>query len=256
MSEASQGNPAKMIAIVLGVLLLLLCCGGITSLSTVGVVMGLSTSDVPEAVDEGPVAVVIQPRPIEVSPKPKPMPSIASSAISAPPTPDPAFDSDKCDDIGEGGMVNGPDCATARISCDQQLIGHTVGGVDKFDTKFYEKKFCWPGTVDHDSGDERVYKLTMPPGEWRAFVTLHSPCADLDVVGIRWDEPTCPDMSSMVRQCEMKPATGTTSETIELTSQTFNGLEPSWYIVVEGKGDAEGPFSLHVQCAPGLGGGI
>lgn len=70
----------------------------------------------------------------------------------------------------------------------------------------------------------------------------------------RWDEATCPDMSSMIRQCEMDPSSGTTFETIELTSQTLDGREPSWYIVVEGKGEEEGPFSLHVQCWEGLGG--
>lgn len=185
---------------------------------------------------------------------PKPMPLIRPGNVSAPDWVDPVLTRDQCDDLADGGPVHGPGCLTGEIACDQTVIGHTVGGVERFDTKFYEKKFCWPATIDHDGGGERVYRLRMPPGEWRAWVTLHSPCADLDVAGIRWDSESCPDMGSNIHVCEMKPEKGSKSERIELTSQTFDGQEAIWYVVVEGKNDEEGPFSLHVQCSRGLGG--
>lgn len=187
---------------------------------------------------------------------PRPVPPIRPGTVSAPDMVEPGLSQDQCTDMSDGGPVHGPGCVTAEIGCDQMVIGHTVGGVDQYDTRFYEKKFCWPATVDHDSGDERVYRLKMPPGDWRAWVTLHTPCADLDVAGIRWDDDSCPTMGSSINVCEMKPEKSTNTERIELTSQTFDGKIPSWYIVVEGKNDNEGPFSLHVQCAPGLGGDI
>lgn len=152
------------------------------------------------------------------------------------------------------------DCVTAELTCGDRVIGHTVGGVQRYDTRFYEAKHCWPATIDHDGGEERVYKLRMPSGEWRAWVTLYTPCADLDVAAIRFDGDTCPTLGSNTGACEMVPEPHTTSERIELTTQTRNGLEPTWWIVVEGKdtpgSQPEGAFELHVQCAPGLGGPV
>ena len=60
-------------------------------------------------------------------------------------------------------------------------MGHTIGGVQRFDSRFYEKQFCTPRITNHDGGNERVYTLEMPEGDWTAYVTLDSPCADLDV---------------------------------------------------------------------------
>ena len=66
----------------------------------------------------------------------------------------------------------------------------------------------------------------------------------------------CPQMGNVINQCEMAPVDGPASERIELTSQTRGGKEAVWYVVVEGKDGEEGPFSLYVQCARGLGGAL
>ncbi len=167
---------------------------------------------------------------------------------STPAPPEPAVTSGQCDDLEDGGPVNGPDCVTANIQCGDTIIGHTKGGVRRFDTKFWEKKFCWPGTVQHDGGDERVYRLEMPEGEWRAFVWLDTPCADLDMMAMLWDGRECPTMGSLVHRCESVIKNGETQELVELVHQG----NATWYIVVEGKGEEEGPFALHVQCRRGL----
>lgn len=252
----------KGLAIGVALMFVMLCCGGggsaLTWMMVAGPVSGGSSGGgtttsggVRPEPDRPPIAVT---DPVNNPPRPTPM--IRPGGVSGPEWVEPEITRDQCDDLPDGGPLHENDCVTAEISCDQTIIGHTLGGVDLYDTKFYEKKFCWPATIDHDSGDERVYRLRMPPGEWRAWVTLHTPCDDLDVFGIRWDDESCPTMGSNINVCEAKPEKSTTSERIELTSQTFNGKIPIWYVVVEGKGEAEGAYSLHVQCAPGLGGPV
>jgi hypothetical protein len=168
---------------------------------------------------------------------------------SRPPVPEWAVHKEQCDDLADGGAVNGPDCITDVITCGETVIGHTQGGVQRFDSRFYEKQFCTPYTTNHDGGDERVYQLQFPPGDWTAFVYLDTPCADLDLAGIRWSGDTCPGIQHNVPQCEMWPdAYARDREYIRLASQK----ESTWLLVVEGKGDDEGAFALHVQCRPGL----
>jgi len=123
----------------------------------------------PISVGAPPPEVGVQP----LAPRPHPAGRIASN-ISQPPFTEPAFDASACDDILGGGAVVGPDCITAQIHCDETVIGHTLGGVDRYNTRYWEQKFCWPATVDHDGGDERVYQLVMPEGDWRAWVDLHT----------------------------------------------------------------------------------
>ncbi|MCB9668561.1 MAG: hypothetical protein H6736_03200 [Alphaproteobacteria bacterium] len=229
-----------------------LCLGFGTSLFSALVVSFAMSDKKPqptEKIDVGTLALTPPGHPVKLPPLP-------ANISDGPPIPDPPIHRDQCADIQDGGPLGGPEpCVTSEIHCDEMIIGHTIGGVDEYDTTFYEKKFCWPKLIDHDGGDERVYKLVMPPGEWRAWATLHTPCADLDVAAIRYDKPGCPDFNSTIHQCEMKPQSSTRSERIEMTSQTRPGQNAIWYIVVEGKNNHEGPFSLHVQCAPGLSGG-
>lgn len=150
-----------------------------------------------------------------------------------------------CDDLDRGGPVNGPGCITADIKCGDSIVGHTQGGTDNFDTKFYEKKFCTPATTDHNGGDERVYRLQMPDGDWTANVFLETPCADLDLAAMVFDgAEDCPTIQDDVPRCEMWPKRRGKPEKVRLVSQR----KTTWLIVVEGKGDEEGAFALHVEC--------
>lgn len=167
---------------------------------------------------------------------------------SSPPPPEPVVTSSQCDDMEDGGLINGPDCLTGTISCGQTIVGHTKGGVNLYNTKFYERNFCTPALTDHSGGDERVYKLVMPPGENKAFVYLDTPCADLDIAAINATGDTCPTDSTLVPRCEMFPKRSTNREKLEIVSQGPS----TWWIVVEGVDDEEGPFAIHVQCREGL----
>lgn len=162
------------------------------------------------------------------------------------PLPQSVIDASHCDDMARGGKNDG--CLTAKISCGDTVIGHTLGGVDRFNTAFYQKFFCTPSTTSHDSGDERVYRLEMPKGDWHAKIVLDSPCADLDVAAMEYEGSGCPTANDSVPRCEMVPKKGTEREKVEIVSQDHS----TWLLVVEGKGDEEGVFALQVICEKGL----
>ena len=122
------------------------------------------------------------------------------------------------------------------------------GGVTRLHTKFYEKNHCTPGTTNHDGGDERFYRLSLPDGDTMAVVTLESPCANLDLAAFKWNGDDCPSGDTSVSRCEMWPKDGTKSEQVKLT----NRGKADWLLVVEGQDEEEGAFSLSVECRPGL----
>jgi hypothetical protein len=173
--------------------------------------------------------------------------SILPGTDSRPPPPEPGVTSSDCSRISEGGPVV-DDCVTSDIECGQTIVGDTIGGVRRFDSKFYQQNFCTPALTNHDGGDERVYRLRTPDGDWTAFVTLDTPCADLDVGAMLWTGDRCPPVDANITRCDMWPKNGNERERLTLVTQH----EAYWYIVVEGKDEEEGAFSLSVQCRPGL----
>ncbi len=153
-----------------------------------------------------------------------------------------------CDRVEPGPPVPEGECITAKIACGDTLVGHTLGGVDRFNTRFYERHHCTPATTDHDGGDERVYELEIPDGKWTANVTLRTPCANLSLAAIKYGGSGCPSIDSNVRQCEMWPKPGHKDEHVKLVS--MGGAR--WLLVVEGQDDEEGAFELSVECHEGL----
>lgn len=176
----------------------------------------------------------------------KPHVAILPGTVTGPaPAPGEGITTAQCKDMTDGGpLMKGSDFLTGELKCGDVVIGHTRGGVQMFDTKYYEKNFCTPGTTNHDSGDERVYVLDLKAHE-RARVTLDTPCANLDVAAIQVqagsrEAPT----SAFNARCEMLAKKGTTREQLDL----FTDVDDTWIIVVEGQGNEEGAFALHVQC--------
>lgn len=162
--------------------------------------------------------------------------------------PKPGITRGDCNKTTEGGPV-GPGCITKTIKCGETITGHTKGGVNKFDTKFYEKNTCWPGTRNKNGGDERVYKWVFADeellnGEDRTMNiwTLDTPCADLDLTVIRnRRESDCPVGDNI---CTMAPfrygARREVKETVDRGE--------TWFAIIEGPDDVEGPFSLTLEC--------
>src|SRR5690606_9292206 len=121
----------------------------------------------------------------------------------------------QCKDLDHGGPV-ADGCITADLECGQTIIGHTKGGVEVFNTRFYEAHFCTPATTNHSGGDERIYRIRAPEEMGRIYVTLDTPCADLDLAVIRWSGKGCPTLSSDVADCEMWPKDGTKRERVDV----------------------------------------
>lgn len=164
------------------------------------------------------------------------------------PWPVPGITSSQCKDLSDGGPIRADGFTTGELHCGETIVGHTRGGVQLFDTEFYEQGFCTPATTQHDGGDERIYIFHAPPGKHRVYWTLDTPCADLDVTAIQWREAGYPTLAHArnLRDCEMKRKNGTERERIDSPSIG----EETWLIVVEGEGDNEGAFSLTAQCGP------
>ncbi len=176
-------------------------------------------------------------------------PLIFPAKPSGPDAPEAKITASQCNDMTDGGPLDKSGCFTATIECDTSIIGHTRGGTQLLDTRWYEKNYCWPATEMKDGGDERLYHFRFPDeGKWRARVTLDSPCADLDVAIFNWDKPNqCPTgKEEGLYECEMKRQKGTKREVVEAV--TDGGRLRDWVIAVEGVKDEEGPFSLTVQC--------
>ena len=171
---------------------------------------------------------------------------ILSGTDTSLPWPVPGITSSQCDDLTDGGMVRSDGCITMEIRCGETIVGHTRGGVNHFDTKFYEKGFCTPATTNHNGGDERVYLFRTPPGKHRVYFTLDTPCADLDVSAMRWSGDACPTDPRTLGDCEMIQKTGTTRERVSVPAMD----QWTYLVVVEGKDDEEGAFALTAQCGP------
>jgi len=146
----------------------------------------------------------------------------------------------------DGGPLADAECLTAEIHCGETIIGHSRGGVKRYNTRFYEANFCTPGTTQHDGGDERVYLLRLTEPQTRAIVYLDSPCGNLDLAALKSNSEQCPSAGANLSQCEMNIKPGTQREKVDL----WNNDPTNWWLVVEGQGNEEGAFSLTVQCEP------
>jgi hypothetical protein len=150
----------------------------------------------------------------------------------------------QCGDLTDGGAVGLSNCLTAEIHCGETIVGHTVGGVQRISSRWMASSFCVPDVVAHDKGHERMYLLRTPDHDQTATITLDTPCTDLDVFAFPFPRAECPNGDTIVSRCEMFPEDGTAREQIEVVTQSPG----DWFIVVDGKSNNEGAFSLSVQC--------
>ena len=174
----------------------------------------------------------------------RPRRTILPGSVTGPPPPDAGITSGQCNDMTDGGELADQDCVTGEIHCGETIIGHTRGGVNRYNTRFYESNFCTPATTRHDGGDERVYLLDLQEEQTRAIVYLDTPCANLDLAALKSNGTQCPSPSTSLSQCEMWPQSGTKREKVDL----WNNHASQWWLVVEGQGEEEGAFALTVQC--------
>jgi hypothetical protein len=221
----------------------------------VAIVVAGCMADESEPVPAPTVTVTEQPASLE-TPAPSdaadPKVEITTTALPGPAskpeaaTEPTALDPDACQELTQGEPPI-DDCFSGTITCGETIIGHTRGGVDRYNTRFYEKNMCTPATTNHNGGDERVYRLDVPDGRQMTTVTLDTPCADLDVAAFKWNQPECPHDAHLINGCEMAVDDRSSREEVKL----FSMKKTTWLIVVEGKADDEGAFALTVDCDRG-----
>lgn len=147
-----------------------------------------------------------------------------------------------CDDPPAGSTKEGPACVTSTLSCGESLIDNTEGGGSEWNGDAYQGWYCLIATGSDYNGPERVYAFDHP-GTGNATVSLSSPCADLDLVAVRWaDEASCPLAEYSVLECEGDDGGGTNSFTI------WNNEPARYLVVVDGDNSAGAPFQLSVSC--------
>jgi hypothetical protein len=169
-------------------------------------------------------------------------PLMAPGKLSGPNTPV-ALAADQCAGTDGGPLMSGSDSLTGVLKCGDVIKGNTKGGVQRFDSLFYEKKMCTPRTTNHKGGDERIYRFEETKNQI-AYITLDTPCANLDLAAIQSKDGKLPTMESSVDRCEMNIKKGNTRERVDLFAR-----DPiTWYVVVEGIDEEEGAFALTVDC--------
>ena len=136
-------------------------------------------------------------------------------------------------------------CAIRTITCGDQVEGNNAGGNPNWGDDFYQKAFCTPERHDYDESPEAVYRLKVP-ADIQADVRLESPCEDLDLVAVGWQDDSCPTLAHTIRirECEMGTKKG--SDSVRVTTVS----KPQTYLLgVDGKNGATGNFRITVKCS-------
>jgi type II secretory pathway pseudopilin PulG len=145
-------------------------------------------------------------------------------------------------DPREPAPVSGPGCVTATIACGQTIQGTTVGGTRHFDGDRYVHSYCFPTTEDSHAGTERVYAFQLATDQRATFV-LTSPCADLDLAVLRWENTErCPGSTEAISECEGQNRGGGG------TAKIWNNRPARYLAIVDGSAPQGANFELSVTC--------
>lgn len=132
----------------------------------------------------------------------------------------------------------------ASLECGAVVEGNTANGSKLWGDDFYQKAFCTPERNQYDSSPEIIYRLHVP-SDLEAEVKLISDCADLDLVGVSWQEESVPkpEHARRINQCDM-------DTTRKGGSLRLNAVGRDWYYLVgiDGKAGVTANYRLSVKC--------
>ena len=137
------------------------------------------------------------------------------------------------------------ECMTGEISCGDTLVATTMRGSDYFNfDDHYASWFCTPFPEGDYDGVERVYSFTHPGGGTYVSIDLESPCAELDLIVLKypWERNECPTDGALIYECEWEDETGDDSLLL------YDSSEAHYYIIVEARNNDEAVFQLSVTC--------
>lgn len=146
-----------------------------------------------------------------------------------------------CDENLSDAAPDGPDCVTEVISCGQTIEGRTKGGSSQLEESLYDSWFCGYPYPDNYDGPERVYLLDVDVSTL-IDVTLESPCSEVDLFAIHWNDDSCPREGVGISECENSWDDG------DDALQLYTDRAYRFYIVVEPRTNNDTNFRLSVDC--------
>lgn len=146
-----------------------------------------------------------------------------------------------CNNSPDPDPIGGPDCVTQALSCGDRITATTEGGQADLDGASYQSWYCLIGTSSDYGGSERVYRFEHP-GTGNVNITLTSPCADLDLIVLRWESDTCPTGDNSVLECDADQQSGGGQVTV------WQNQVARYLVIVDGDAGTDAPFGLSVDC--------
>jgi hypothetical protein len=151
-------------------------------------------------------------------------------------------DADLC---GDSLSTDGPDssCFTGSLRCGDVLEATNEGGDSDFVGEDWESWFCTPNLDrwDYDA-PERSYTMDIPAGTTATF-DFATPCADLDLFVVKWQEDSCPSSGVSIRECESVDDEGNGGSV-----SVWSDVGAQYLVIVDGRGGETGNFRLSVSC--------
>ncbi len=136
-------------------------------------------------------------------------------------------------------------CVSGELTCGETRLGTTLGGTSVLDAEAYSAWYCTVFPEGDYDGSERIYDFTHP-GTGTVTFSLSSPCAELDLIALRWEywssEDICPTAAHAVLECEIDETTGGGEVSV------WANQESHYLIVVDGPEPVEDIFELSVTC--------
>jgi hypothetical protein len=138
-------------------------------------------------------------------------------------------------------------CVTQTLSCGDTVVSTTEGGSTSLDGSQYSSFWaCAVVGTESYQGPERMFEF-YHPGTGNVTFTLETPCDDLDLFAMRWEESSsCPREGVSVLECDGEIGGGSSHDVVVWNNESGEGWR--YLIIVEGPAGEEAPFSLSVDC--------
>lgn len=141
--------------------------------------------------------------------------------------------------------ADGPECREAEVlQCGDVVEATLEGGRSVYTADDWEGWYCSVNLDRHPyDGPERAWRLDIP-ARTTAYVRIDTPCANLDVFAIFWEDPdSCPLPGAGLRVCETGDGDGSVD-----VAEVHSVDAESDLIIVDAKDGEVANFRLSVTC--------
>lgn len=157
---------------------------------------------------------------------------------------DTEVDTALCGETFSTAAPGGPSCFTETLSCGDVVEATNDGGDSTYVGEDWESWYCTPNLDRWEyASPERVYSMFIPARTTATF-RFESPCADLDLFVLYWqEEDTCPGSGTSITDCETVDDEGSGGET-----SVWSDDGARYVVAVDGRGGETGNFRISVDC--------